>query len=416
MITQLLGQLSPIKTALLIGGESMPLQLQQLRARPRILIGTPGRVNDHLGRGSLMLHDAGTLVLDEMDRMLDMGFEDQIMAILRYLPATRQTLLFSATLPPAILKISQKYLKNPARIEVGETNKAVAKIDQQIIQTSDHGKYAALLEQLRKREGTIIIFVRTKQGTEKLATKLRKDGQSADAIHGDLEQYQRERVLQAFRDKQHRILVATDIAARGLDITHIEHVINYDLPMQPEDYIHRIGRTARAGAEGEAVSFITPHDLIKWREIQKLMNPGAEPPALPPSRKAAETANTAAVNAVDAAAAGADVAAAEVNEALTASRRATVAALPRRQAAPPKAVASPNAAVAADAGATAPKAARARLPAKTGIPTATVAAIPTTPPSPSAPSTDAEKHLAGVIKISRICHCHAFPVTRSLYL
>ncbi len=286
VIQQLLGQYSPIKTALLIGGDSMDKQLQQLRMRPRILVGTPGRINDHLQRGSLMLHDASTLVLDEMDRMLDMGFEDQILAIMRYLPAMRQTMLFSATLPPVILKIAEKYQKNPARVEVGETNKAVGRIDQQVIHVNEDQKFSVLLKELAARQGTVLIFVRTKQGTDKLAQKLRKERHSADSIHGDLEQYQRERVLQEFRDKHHRILVATDIAARGLDISHIEHVINYDLPMQPEDYIHRIGRTARAGAEGAAVSLITPHDAIKWREIQLLMHPDREPDPLPPGAEA----------------------------------------------------------------------------------------------------------------------------------
>ena len=282
VMTKLLGALSPIKTALLIGGDSMPLQMQQLRARPRILVGTPGRINDHLQRGSLMLHEANTLVLDEMDRMLDMGFEDQIMAILRYLPAHRQTMLFSATLPPAILKLSEKYLKNPARVEVGETNKAAAKIEQTIVRVDEDKKFAALLRELSARQGTIIIFVRTKNGADKMAQRLRQNRHEAEAIHGDLEQWQRERVLQAFRDKKYRILVATDIASRGLDISHIEHVINYDLPMQPEDYIHRIGRTARAGAEGSAVSLIAPSDALKWQEIQYLMDPNTPPDPLPP--------------------------------------------------------------------------------------------------------------------------------------
>lgn len=213
--------------------------------------------------------------------MLDMGFEDQIMSILKYLPAQRQTLLFSATLPPQILKLSERYLKNPARVEIGETNKAADRIDQKTIQVRTEDKYAQLCRELSERTGTVIVFVRSKYGTEKLAAKLRKSGHTADAIHGDLEQRQRERVLAAFREKKHRVLVATDIASRGLDIPHIEHVINYDLPQAPEDYIHRIGRTARAGADGAAISFISPEDALKWRAIQKLMNPNATPDPLP---------------------------------------------------------------------------------------------------------------------------------------
>jgi ATP-dependent RNA helicase DeaD len=282
VIKQLLGPYGNIKSALLIGGESMPKQQAALRMRPRIIVGTPGRIIDHLQRGSLMLHDATYLVLDETDRMLDMGFEDQIMSVLKYLPQQRQTLLFSATLPPAILKLSEKYLKNPARVEVGETNKVADRIDNKSVEVTNEEKYGVLLKELKERTGTVIIFVKAKYGTEKLADKLKKSGFTADAIHGDLEQRQRERVLLAFREKKHRILVATDIASRGLDIPHIEHVINYDLPQAPEDYIHRLGRTARAGADGAALSFIAPEDMIKWRAIQKLLDPNIQLPPLPP--------------------------------------------------------------------------------------------------------------------------------------
>ena len=292
VIKQLLGQYATIKSALLIGGESMPNQQAQLRMRPRIIVGTPGRIIDHLARGSLMLHDCSFLVLDEMDRMLDMGFEDQILQVMKYMPVQRQTLLFSATLPPQILKIAEKYLKNPERVEVGETNKAAEKIVQVVKHISQDEKYGTLTSELKAREGTVIIFVRAKHATEKLALKLRKSGFTADAIHGDLDQRKRERVLQGFRDKNHRILVATDIASRGLDIPHIEHVVNYDLPQAPEDYIHRIGRTARAGAEGNALSFVTPEDDLKWRAIQKLIDPTATPaPSAPrPAGSAGEGA------------------------------------------------------------------------------------------------------------------------------
>jgi superfamily II DNA/RNA helicase len=264
---------APIKTALLIGGESMPKQLQQLRMRPRIIVGTPGRINDHLTRGSLMLHDAGFLVLDETDRMLDMGFAIQIEKIMKYLPKQRQTLLFSATLPKNIVKLSQQYLKNPVRVAAGETTTPATNIKQEVLHLSDGEKYKELLTQLTAREGSVIMFVKTKWGADKMATRLKKAGYSADAIHGDLRQNKRDRVMQGFRDREFRILVATDIAARGLDISHIEHVINYDLPQCPEDYIHRIGRTARAGAVGEAICFVTPGDRDKWRAIQRMLDP-----------------------------------------------------------------------------------------------------------------------------------------------
>ena len=270
-----------IKVLALCGGTTMRPQMASLEHGAHIVVGTPGRIIDHLQRGSLMLHDATYLVLDETDRMLDMGFEDQIMQVLKYLPQQRQTLLFSATLPPAILKLSEKYLRNPIRVEVGETNKVADRIDNKSVNVTNEEKYNLLVKELKERTGTAIIFVKAKYGTEKLAAKLKKSGFTADAIHGDLEQRQRERVLNAFREQKHRILVATDIASRGLDIPHIEHVINYDLPQAPEDYIHRLGRTARAGADGAAISFIAPEDALKWRAIQKLLNPDAKFEPLP---------------------------------------------------------------------------------------------------------------------------------------
>lgn len=270
---------APIKTALLIGGESMPKQLQALKMRPRIIVGTPGRINDHLERGSLMLHDANFLVLDETDRMLDMGFGPQLEKIFKFLPAQRQTLMFSATLPDNIIRISQKYLNDPVRVAAGDMSQPATKIKQENINVTDDTKYDHLLKQVNEREGSVIIFVKTKFGAEKLAKRLRKDKHSADAIHGDLRQNQRDRVIKAFRDMKHRILVATDIAARGLDIPHIEHVVNYDLPPVPEDYIHRIGRTARNDAEGNAVNLISPADGEKWDAIARLLDPNAKPTA-----------------------------------------------------------------------------------------------------------------------------------------
>lgn len=270
---QLLGPKSPIKTAFIIGGESMGKQLAQLRQRPRLIVGTPGRINDHLERGTLKLNDADFLVLDETDRMLDMGFSIQLERIFKYLPAQRQTLMFSATLPHNIVKLSEQYLNNPERIAVGSTISPVKHLKQEIIRLSDDKKYEELTRQLDARSGSIIVFVKTKHGSEKLAKKLNREDFTAEAIHGDLKQSRRDRVIREFRSRQYRILVATDVAARGLDIPHIEHVINYDLPQVPEDYIHRIGRTARAGAEGSALCLITPQDGRKWHAIEMLMNP-----------------------------------------------------------------------------------------------------------------------------------------------
>ncbi|MBI3418680.1 MAG: DEAD/DEAH box helicase [Proteobacteria bacterium] len=264
-----------LRAVLLIGGEPMPRQLRQLQQNPRLIIGTPGRINDHLERRSLRLDRVGVLVLDETDRMLDMGFGHQIERIIKHVPQTRQTLMFSATLPQEIVRMAGKYLNNPQRIAVGSAHKPHANIREELIHTAEGEKYSHLLVQLEKRSGAILVFVKTKWGTERLAQKLCRIHHDAEAIHGDLQQRKRERVIQGFRDKKYRILVATDVAARGLDIPHIQHIINYDLPQSPEDYIHRIGRTARAGAEGSALSLITPAESNKWRAIQRLMNPGA---------------------------------------------------------------------------------------------------------------------------------------------
>ncbi|MFZ4125259.1 MAG: DEAD/DEAH box helicase [Rickettsiales bacterium] len=274
MIDLMLGLDSGIKGALLIGGESMGKQFNQLRQNPRIIVGTPGRINDHLAKRTLKLDNTNYLVLDETDRMLDMGFSAQIDRIVAHLPRNRQTLLFSATLPDNIVKLSARYLKDPVRISMGATNVPIAKITQENITVTDDDKYSQLLVQLQNRTGTVIVFVKTKHGADRLAKKLRAMKHEAGAIHGDLRQNQRDIAINDFRNKKTRILVATDIAARGLDIPHIEHVINYDLPQAPEDYIHRIGRTARAGAEGAAVNLISPKDSVKWKAIQKLLNPG----------------------------------------------------------------------------------------------------------------------------------------------
>lgn len=280
LATQIMTTIQPLRlmhkdlyTACLIGGESINKQLGQLDRRPRLIVGTPGRINDHLERGSLWLDRADFLVLDETDRMLDLGFDVQIATIIAKMAKPRQTLMFSATMPKEIVALSGQYLKNPKRITIGEVNKPAAKIKSTVIETTEAGKFDALTEQLNERNGSIVVFVKTRYGTEKLAKKLRTAGHGADAIHGDLQQRKRDRVIADFRDKKFRILVATDVAARGLDIPHIEHVINHDLPQVAEDYIHRIGRTARAGAEGEAVSLVTPAEFSKWRAIQQLINP-----------------------------------------------------------------------------------------------------------------------------------------------
>lgn len=273
-ILDILGRGSSIFTAVLIGGEPMQRQFAQLKRRPRIIVATPGRLNDHLQRNSVKLNSASYLVLDETDRMLDMGFAEQLETIIGHLPKERQTMMFSATMPHNIMKLAGKYLADPQRIAIGAENQAVAKIKQDMIKTSQSGKWSLLLKELDQRDGSIIIFVKTKMGAEKLADQLREQNHSVNAIHGDLKQHHRTKVIQAFRLGKNRIMVATDVAARGLDVPHIQHVINYDLPQCPEDYIHRIGRTGRAGAEGNALCFVSPNENNIWNAIHRLMNPG----------------------------------------------------------------------------------------------------------------------------------------------
>ena len=260
-------------TILLIGGDAMHKQLQRLRKRPRLIVGTPGRINDHLDRRTLELDRADFLVLDETDRMLDMGFSIQIDNIVKHMPTERQTLLFSATVPKNIEATANKYLKKPTRITVGTTSQPAPKIKQEQVFLKEDEKHNKLVEELSTREGSIIIFVKTKRAAERIAYRLQDEEFEADAIHGDLRQGKRSRVLNNFRKSKFRILVATDVAARGLDVPHVEHVINFNLPQCPEDYIHRIGRTARAGNTGEALCLISPSEKNLWNDIRKLIDP-----------------------------------------------------------------------------------------------------------------------------------------------
>jgi ATP-dependent RNA helicase DeaD len=273
-VRKLLSKFPGIKAATIIGGESMHKQIMQLKSRPRIIVGTPGRVNDHLSRGTLKISSTDFLVLDETDRMLDMGFGIQLDKIFKYLPENRQTLMFSATLPSNIIKISDRYLNNPERISIGSTTTPIDNITQEMIHTSDLDKYSKLLDQLAKHIGSTIIFVNTKHGAEKLVTKLIQENYQADAIHGDLQQNRRKRVMDAFRKKEYQILVATDVASRGIDIKdHDLIVINYDLPQCPEDYIHRIGRTGRNGSKGISISLVSPKDKKNLNAIRRMMDP-----------------------------------------------------------------------------------------------------------------------------------------------
>ena len=260
-----------IGNALLIGGESMQKQLKKLKKRARIIVGTPGRINDHLKRQSLNLSKVSYLVLDETDRMLDMGFTPQIETILKFIPKQHQTLLFSATLPNNILRISEKYLNNPERIAIGSLSTPIEKIKQETFQITQDKKYHELINQLVERSGSILVFVKTKHGADKIVKRLKYDGHSADAIHGNLRQSKRDRVINNFRNGKIRILIATDVAARGLDIKNLPQVVNFDVPTGPKDYIHRIGRTGRGGEKGQAISLVSADEIKLLNDIEKLL-------------------------------------------------------------------------------------------------------------------------------------------------
>ena len=272
-IRKLIQRGSGLRTALIIGGEPYPKQMSQLRANPRIIVGTPGRIIDHLERGSLTTAAVSFLVLDETDRMFDMGFGVQLEEIISTLSEKRQTLMFSATFPKKIQKLAEKYMQKPQRISVESKETLSLNLVQETRQVKESQKYEMLVNELHERKGSVIVFVKTKSSAEKIANDLCKQNFDATAIHGDLRQSKRERVMGAFRKGRYRIMVATDVAARGIDVPHIEHVINYNLPQAPEDFIHRVGRTARAGAEGSALNLISGDERRQWSVIQRMLDP-----------------------------------------------------------------------------------------------------------------------------------------------
>ena len=266
ILTELEKLTDVLPAALIIGGDNIHKQYAALRRKPRVIIATPGRLIDHLGRKSVDLSKTHFLVLDETDRMLDMGFIEDMRRIVKVLPQPRQTLLFSATLPKEIVQLANEFLERPVRAQIGAVTSAAEGVLQEIVYVTVREKLPQLLHELNTRAGSILIFVKTKHGAERLAKELKRYGQKVNALHGELRQNRRRQIMEFFRNGTVRILVATDLAARGLDVPQIAHVINYDLPQCPEDYIHRIGRTGRAGGVGNAISFISD-DGEKWQAI-----------------------------------------------------------------------------------------------------------------------------------------------------
>ena len=264
-----IGRVRRTKVLPVYGGQPIERQIRALRMGVQIVIGTPGRLLDHIRRDTIKLDGIKFLVLDEADEMLDMGFVDDIETIIKNIPKEKQTLLFSATMPKPILRLAEKYMKSPQLVTVSKEKLTVPLIDQFYFETND--KLDGLCRILDvETTGKTIIFCRTKKGVDELVSSLGNRGYLAEGLHGDLSQYQRDRVMKKFREGRADILIATDVAARGLDIDNITHSINYDIPQDPESYVHRIGRTGRAGNKGTAMTFITPREFRQLKLIEKV--------------------------------------------------------------------------------------------------------------------------------------------------
>jgi ATP-dependent RNA helicase RhlE len=276
-----------VRTALLVGGESNYRQVQAIHRLPQIIIGTPGRIMDHMQQKTLNLNKTNVLILDEADRMLDMGFAPQLKRIMVGVPRERQTMLFSATMPQSILSLAQSYMKLPLRIEIAPPGTTIEKITQELYIISKQDKSRLLEKLLYEYRGSVLVFSRTKHGAKKIAASVRALGHTAAEIHANRSLGQRREAMEGFKNGKYRVLIATDIAARGIDVKGIELVINYDLPDNAEDYVHRIGRTGRAGAAGHAISFATPDQRGDIYGIERLMRtklPLSKTPELPPAR------------------------------------------------------------------------------------------------------------------------------------
>ncbi len=259
------------RSAVLIGGASMGRQIEQLRAKPAIVVATPGRLQDHLDSRNFNLRDVSVVVLDEADRMLDMGFLPAVKRLMEHLPSERQTMLFSATMPKEIAALATQFMFEPETVEVERSGTTVTAIRQELVVVPRDDKNAVLDQVLIDYDGTVLVFARTRHGARKLAKIVRSMGHSAAEIHSDRTMAQRREALDGFKAGKFRVLVATDIASRGIDVKNIGVVVNYDLPENPEDYVHRIGRTGRAGESGVAITLATPDQSKEVRLIEKLI-------------------------------------------------------------------------------------------------------------------------------------------------
>ena len=286
-VFRVIGKKIGLRTVVLIGGASSHQQIRDIRRNPHVIVSTPGRLIDHLQQKNLTLDKVKMIVLDEADRMFDIGFAPQIKQILSFAPKDRQTLMFSATMPKAIAEMAAKFMRTPWRIEVAPAGTPAANIEQEIVMVSKELRVQLLEKILSENSGTVLIFSRTKRGAKKISGYIRDMGHSAVEIHSDRSLTQRQAAMAGFKNGKYRVLVATDIAARGIDVDNISLVINYELPDNPDDYVHRIGRTGRAGNAGKSVTFAGPEDRNDIRQIESLIKksiPIKALPVLPPRR------------------------------------------------------------------------------------------------------------------------------------
>lgn len=269
---QQFGEPLGVRSIVLIGGINIRLDSVALQSYPQIIVATPGRLCDHLDRGTIWLDFIETLVLDEADRMLDMGFADELARIVNDIPKDRQTLLFSATIPASIEQLTKKILHNPHRVSIGKPSGSAKSVEQRLLWMDESAKNSELRRLLREEKGSVIIFTRSKAGATRVWRSLHSCGiYDATYIHSDRLQAHREQALAEFKEGKYRILVATDVAGRGIHVDDIAHVVNYDMPMEAEDYVHRIGRTGRVDALGKATTFVTARDRLVLGRIQKLV-------------------------------------------------------------------------------------------------------------------------------------------------
>ena len=263
---------SSIRATVAIGGLNEQSQLHSIRRGAQVLIATPGRMFDFVDRDLLNLRNVQILVLDEADRMLDMGFLPTIKKLMAAMPADRQTLFFSATIESSVKHLVDAHVRNAVRVSIGSITAPIDKVELHVYEVEQDRKLGLLASMLREEEGSFLVFARTKRGADRLAKKLSRDGLKAAAIHGDRTQNQRNQALRGFQDRSYRILVATDLAARGIHVEGIAHVVNYDLPQVPEDFIHRVGRTGRAGASGTATTFAMRSERQEILRIERIIN------------------------------------------------------------------------------------------------------------------------------------------------